>query len=262
MAWPTTAGICAVRRKTAIVIYLTGPAITLCAPSSGSPGRCIVTTDRRGNKGYSSGDYTYSFGGTSSSTPLAAGLVGLILSVDSGLTSTEVRRIMMDTADKRDLDNGTYVDGHSPQYGHGRINAHAALVLVSGGGHQSLPEVLYMEHRINRPIPDQGEVEDVIPFPLEVDVETIEVSLNIRHTWRGDLRIVLTSPQGNEVVLLDKSGGDRDDVILTLRSSDEPEMFEELAGLSAQGDWRLKVSDLAKEDVGIIKKWGLSITYK
>ncbi len=72
-----------------------GPEITICAPSSGYPGRRIVTTDRRGIKGYSSNDYTDDFGGTSSSTPLAAGLAALILSVNSDLSSAEVKNIIM-----------------------------------------------------------------------------------------------------------------------------------------------------------------------
>jgi subtilisin family serine protease len=107
-----------------------GPEITICAPSSGYPGRSIVTTDRRGQSGYTSGDYTFSFGGTSSATPLAAGLAALILSANSDLTSSEVREIMMETADKIDEANGQYVNGHSPFYGHGRINAHRALQRV------------------------------------------------------------------------------------------------------------------------------------
>jgi hypothetical protein len=104
-----------------------GPGITICAPSSGSPGRCIVTTDRHGLAGYSWDDYTDEFGGTSSSTPLAAGLAALVLSVRADLTSAEVREILKETADKIDPAGGQYVDGHSPLYGHGRINAQRAV---------------------------------------------------------------------------------------------------------------------------------------
>ncbi len=109
-----------------------GPELAICAPSSGFPGRRVVTTDRRGTSGYTSNDYTSGFGGTSSSTPLAAGLAALILSVNPELTSEEVKRIMMDTADKIDEGNGQYANGHSPYYGHGRINAHTAVERVAG----------------------------------------------------------------------------------------------------------------------------------
>jgi len=104
-----------------------GDEIAICAPSSGAGGRGIVTTDRRGIKGYTSDDYRYNFGGTSSATPLAAGLAALILTVNENLTSSEVKRIMMETAEKIG-DPGDYVNGHSQKYGHGRINAKLAVI--------------------------------------------------------------------------------------------------------------------------------------
>ena len=238
-----------------------GPEIALCAPSSGSPGRGIVTTDRRGTKGYSSGDHTLSFGGTSSATPLAAGLAALILSVNAELTSAETKRIMMDTADKIDPENGQYVDGHSPLYGHGRINAHKAVALAAGDSEERLPEVLFMEHRVNKPIPDLGETQDPITFPLDVTIKDIEVQVDIKHTWRGDLRLILEPPQGDEIILLNRTGGGQDDIVQSFRSSAEPELFGPLIGASAKGDWHLRVVDMAKRDVGVIVKWGLAVTY-
>lgn len=238
-----------------------GPELAICAPSNGSPGRGIVTTDRRGVKGYSSGDYTSDFGGTSSATPLAAGLAALILSVNPELTAAEVKRIMMDTADKINPENGEYVDGHSHLYGHGRINAQRAVALVTGDEKERLPEVLYMEHRVNKPIPDMGIAEDSITFPLDVTVQDIEISLDIRHTWRGDLQIVLASPGGDEIMLVNRTGGSQDNIIHNFRSTDEPELFAPVVGKSSKGKWCLKVKDLVKQDVGVIRKWGLAITY-
>lgn len=239
-----------------------GSELDLCAPSSGSPGRRIVTTDRRGTKGYSSDDYTSGFGGTSSSTPLAAGLAGLILALNPDLSSAEVRRIMMDTADKIDEQNGEYTDGHSPLYGHGRINAQRAAALVAGeGDEERLPQVLYMEHRINRSIPDQGEIVDALTFPLEVNSQDLEINVEIRHSWRGDLRLILTPPQGGEITLVDRTGGSQDDIVRSFRSSDDPGLFSSVLGTSARGEWRLKVMDMARQDVGVLVKWGLAVTY-
>lgn len=239
-----------------------GPELSLCAPSSGSPGRGITTTDRRGAKGYSSGDYTSSFGGTSSATPLAAGLAALILSVNPELTSAEVRTLMMETADKIDQENGQYENDHSPLYGHGRINAHRAVAAAAGDNPENrLPEVLLIEHRINKPIPDFDEVQDPIIFPLEVQINSIEVSVDIRHTWSSDLRVFLISPQGHEVILHNRAGGSQDNVIQTYRSSDDPELFEPIVGTNAKGDWRLRIMDLAEADVGTLLKWSVGITY-
>lgn len=240
-----------------------GSEITICAPSSGSPGRGIVTTDRRGINGYDPGDYTFSFGGTSSSTPLCAGLAGLILSINTDLSSAEVRNIIMNTADKIDTANGQYdSNGHSPKYGHGRINAQAAVEMANGSGTgDKLRHTLFMEHRVKILIPDMGEIRDTIPFPLQKNIVEIEVSINIEHTYRGDLSIYLQPPGQNEITLLNRTGGGADNFIRTFRSTDEPELFQNLINSSPLGDWTLRITDNARRDDGILNKWGIAITY-
>lgn len=239
-----------------------GDEISVCAPSSGSPGRGVVTTDRRSASGYSSSDYTHSFGGTSSSTPLVAGLAGLILSLDRDLSAAQVREIIESTADRIDSDNGNYQDGHSPLYGAGRINAESALALVAGEPEaERLPQTLSLQHAINRPIPDMGQTGDQITFPLDVDVLQFEVNVDIRHTWRNDLRVILTAPGGQQITLFDRSGGSADDIVASLRSSDEPELFASLLNSPASGTWALQVADLANQDTGILKSWGIAVTY-
>lgn len=65
-----------------------------------APGVLIPTTDLQGTSGYSSGDYTQTFNGTSSATPHVAGVAALILSVNSGLTQQQVANIIESTATK------------------------------------------------------------------------------------------------------------------------------------------------------------------
>jgi subtilisin family serine protease len=116
-----------------------GKALFVSAPSSGGS-KSILTVDRRGSAGYNpefgvvdeAGEYTDSFGGTSSSTPLVAGIAALMLSVNSDLTLDQVRDIIRRTADK--IGNGsTYHPDqstglpHSELYGYGRINATKAV---------------------------------------------------------------------------------------------------------------------------------------
>lgn len=238
-----------------------GPELALSAPSSGSPGRGIVTTDRRATNGYTSGDYTKNFGGTSSATPLAAGLAALILSVDPDLTAAEVKRIMMQTADKIDPDNGEYADGHSPLYGSGRINARRAMAVAAGDVPDQLPNVLRLEHRVNKRIPDKGVADDTIPFPMDVVTKAIEVNIEIRHTYQGDLQVILESPQEDKIILHNQSGGSRDDLVKSYRSSAEPALFAPVVGASAAGRWRLVVKDQTTQDEGVLDGWGLAITY-
>jgi subtilisin family serine protease len=98
--------------------------LDIVAPSNwGSRG--ITTTDIAGSGGYSSGDYTSTFGGTSSATPLAAGVAALMLSQDPDLTADNVQDILQETANK--IGNIAYSGGRNDYYGYGRVNADAAL---------------------------------------------------------------------------------------------------------------------------------------
>lgn len=81
-----------------------GTGLGLCAPSNNLhlygrlliPGRSIITTS-------GAGGIDPKFGGTSSATPLAAGIAALVISANPSLTAAEVVEIMKTTA-SRDLD--------------------------------------------------------------------------------------------------------------------------------------------------------------
>lgn len=72
------------------------------------------------------GDRYKHFGGTSSSTPLAAGVCALILSANPELTAREVKEILQQTADKIGSPSEYYY-GHSRRFGYGRVNAEKAV---------------------------------------------------------------------------------------------------------------------------------------
>jgi subtilisin family serine protease len=124
-----------------------GEAIWCSFPSSnGEPSRTpgIWTIDRSGAPGYNSGDasmgdaagdYTNSFGGTSSACPGVAGVVALVLARSPELTWEEVRDVIRRSCDRIDDEAGEYDEqGHSRQYGYGRVNAQAAVALAGEGG--------------------------------------------------------------------------------------------------------------------------------
>ena len=115
-----------------------GDEIWVCAPSSGAGGWGILTADVGGSAviegtrvflGYSDGDYTYDFGGTSSACPLVAGICALILTVNPDLTALQVRNILSSTA-RRIGDPSAYQNGHSALFGHGCVDAQAAVAVA------------------------------------------------------------------------------------------------------------------------------------
>jgi subtilisin family serine protease len=85
-----------------------------------APGQSIYTTDRTGTNGYGSGDYTI-IDGTSFSSPYAAGVAALILSVNPSLSAAQVESIMQSTC--RDI--GTA--GYDTLTGWGMLDANAAV---------------------------------------------------------------------------------------------------------------------------------------
>ena len=116
-----------------------GRELTVVAPSNGDwP---IIAARANWDQGTSirgDGDFRYwadgksrgsgykHFGGTSSSTPLVAGICALMLSANPELTAKEVKEILTKTADK--IGNPSdYVQGHSLKYGYGKVNADKAV---------------------------------------------------------------------------------------------------------------------------------------
>jgi len=59
----------------------------------------VVTTDEQGRDGYVSGDYRFSFHGTSASAPVVSGVVALMMGVDSDLLASRAIEIIKQTAD-------------------------------------------------------------------------------------------------------------------------------------------------------------------
>lgn len=114
----------------------TGKEISVCAPSGGRGGWGIATSDATGtyidadgverSSGYEAGAYNTGFTGTSSSCPLVAGICSLVLSANPDLTAKQVRLIINATA-RQIGKNSDYKDGHSTKYGHGCVDAEAAV---------------------------------------------------------------------------------------------------------------------------------------
>ncbi len=89
-------------------------------------------------------------------------------------------------------------------------------------------------------------------------VNNLEVSIDITHTYIGDLVITLTSPQGTSIELQHPADDDHDSLIKSYSTASTPEL-EKLIGESIKGKWKLKVADTAAEDIGKLNRWGLKI---
>ena len=115
----------------------------------------------------------------------------------------------------------------------------------------------------NQPIPDnkQNGIESLIEVSQSGVVVRLDVSVDISHTWIGDLRVLLISPSGIEVALHDRSGRSRNDIKMTYSTTIDDALLA-LLGEEIQGNWRLKVSDHASRDRGTLNSWGIHCVYE
>ena len=110
------------------------------------------------------------------------------------------------------------------------------------------------------PIPDSNAagVSDYLSFPEDVEISGVEVSVDVTHTYIGDLIINVVSPEGTTVTLHNRSGGSADNIVGWYPGDlevDGPGSLDDFIGESAQGDWELWLSDNAGADIGTLNSW-------
>ncbi len=135
-------------------------------------------------------------------------------------------------------------------------------------------------------IPDQGFIDSsIVVSNLDRQLERVRVAVHVTHTFDSDLVISLISPNGTAVELTSNNGGSGANYGTNCSG---PTFFDDAAPLSisaavppfsgafrpeqplsayigqlpadANGTWRLRVRDVAAEDVGILQCWSLETT--
>ncbi len=125
--------------------------------------------------------------------------------------------------------------------------------------------------------PDSGEVtESIITIADDYIVNDANVSLNLEHTYTGDIDIKIVAPDGTEVILSDRNGGSGDDYTNTTFDDDATSPISsgtppftgsfspdgnlsDFNGLTSQGDWTLVITDNAGGDGGQLLDWTLQL---
>ncbi|MFN6569924.1 S8 family serine peptidase [Dendronalium sp. ChiSLP03b] len=271
-----------------------GASISLCAPSNNAPpgmsfqekgyvftqpaiatsltGLGMFTTDQLGTAGYDPGNFTSNFGGTSSATPVVAGVAALVLSANPDLTAQQVKRILQETADKivdsdpdpqLGLRAGTYDgDGHSQWFGYGKVNAARAVqaALQLRGVTSTATKQVTGKNNTQLAIPDnekQG-IKSALAISESGTVKDIQIAVNITHDYLGDLEIYLIAPNNQQVLLQNRTLGrsTKLQIIYTVRSHP---ILKQLLSVSTQGRWQLWIIDYALQDVGRLNNWELTL---
>ncbi|NER35226.1 MAG: hypothetical protein F6J93_14650, partial [Oscillatoria sp. SIO1A7] len=109
-----------------------------------------------------------------------------------------------------------------------------------------------LEQALAEPNPDY--LESKINITDDINIEWVEVNFNATHEYRGDLKIVLVSPDDTESVLAERHadpGNDSDIYNWNFTSARH-------WGESSQGEWTLRVSDERGEEIGHWEGWSIN----
>ena len=258
-----------------------GANLITCAPSSGGAG--IYTTDLVGTDGYNSHedaspitqrDYTDEFGGTSSATPLASGVIALMLQANPQLGWRDVKEILLRSGKKlspTDTDWVSRTGGqpslpvikHNHRFGGGMVDAGAAVALALNW--TPLGPMTSVTHSFSgtQTIPDKNTTGTTVSLDFGSDaplrVEQVEVTVTMPHSYRGDVNIYLVSPSGvvSQLALYSVDDGGEEDYSL-----DNPLPADQRGyfgwtfssmrhwGESSKGTWKVVFKDLRFRDIG------------
>lgn len=229
----------------------------------------IWTTDRTGNRGYNKGsladgdaggNYTNSFGGTSSSCPGAAGIAALVLAVNPNLRSPEVKDLFKQSCDKIDPSGGQYdANGWSKFYGHGRLNALTAVTLAKPKPQNNVVVI----RNFDRVLPDLQTVSVQLEVGENDPVERLAVIVEILHSYIGDLIVSLIPPSElnlGKIILSNRSGGATRNLKQTFDALTVPALAN-FQGKTVKGTWQLEVQDMAVRDEGQLVKFGVELFF-
>lgn len=228
----------------------------------------IWTVDRSGPVGYNPGDalqgdaagnFTNDFGGTSSAAPGLAGVAALILGRNPNLRWDEVRNLIKQACDRIDTAGGQYdANGHSPFYGFGRVNARRAVELALP---VQIDPIAIRTSVQDVPIKDLQTAKLSLAVADTSAVKSIKVSVDIEHTYIGDLIVRVQPPAStgvSAITLHNREGGSADNLKKTYDEVNGPGLVA-LKGKSPQGTWTLVVDDKAKQDTGRIRSFTLEM---
>ncbi len=111
-------------------------------------------------------------------------------------------------------------------------------------------------------ITDINTIVSTINVPSFCDITDVIVSVDITHSYKGDLIVKLVSPAGPAVYLHNRTGSSTDDIVTTydsITAPDGPGIMDDFNGEKSWGDWELHVYDAANGDEGTLNSWTLSL---
>jgi len=113
-------------------------------------------------------------------------------------------------------------------------------------------------------IPDNYErgISRTVYFSGTGPITQILLYVDVDHTYRGDLRVELTSPMGTHCTLISassKPGRDLEILLYANKTTTNLTEIRSFLGEEAHGSWKITIVDTAASDTGNLKRWALGI---
>ena len=129
---------------------------------------------------------------------------------------------------------------------------------------------------VNIPDNDPSGIDALLNIPDKIEITDINVTLNISHSYVGDLKITLKNPAGDEVVFVQNSSKEGsnytnttfdDSAALTIIQGNPPytgsfkpvDLLAAYNGTQSKGNWTLHISDNEADDEGKLLDWKITI---
>jgi subtilisin-like proprotein convertase family protein len=154
----------------------------------------------------------------------------------------------------------------------------AALAFTAASFAMAPASAVILTTNPNVAINDLSTVDSTLNVTSHYIIQDLNVLLSsLTHSYDGDLVISIFAPSGTSALLSNRRGGSGDNFINTvfddaaaaaIESGSAPftgsfrpeESLSVFNGTDAFGTWKLRVSDVARIDVGTLNTWGLNIT--
>ena len=124
----------------------------------------------------------------------------------------------------------------------------------------TIPGPVELEESPGTTIPDNNAtgIERSLANTTAIAIGSVEVSVDISHTYIGDLQVSLVPPSGGAIALHDRAGGSTRDLAKTYTAATTPALGT-LAGKAAAGTWKLRAVDREAQDQGKLNRWRVVI---
>ena len=242
-------------------VQVTGPSVNISATASIAGANAAINTISI----VSSGAYTIAVSG-------AASTVGQY-TIRTALNAAGETESFLGSGANNTIATAQVIEGSSVTLPGGAT--HLAVVGKTETPAEGTPATT-VSTDVPKAILDLETITSVLNVGSHTIVGDLEVRVNLTHTWDGDLRISLVSPNNTTVMLVNRRGGsgdnftntDFDDEAATAITSGSapftgryrPEQsLSAFDGQDSFGAWTLRIEDAADIDIGTLLSWSITV---